>query len=119
MNRKRAARTPSDPLQHSRFARRLLTAQPQLKAEFAAEGPWTREAMFAFVAGRPQQTEPQLHAVLRQLRQRVMMRLLARDLLHKADLAEVCATTTALAEVTIRAALGWLAPRLEADLGVP
>ena len=40
-------------------------------------------------------------------------------LLRKADLAEVCATTTALAEVTIQWALGWLEPRLEADLGTP
>ena len=119
MSRKRATRTPIDPLSHSRFAQRLLTAQPQLKAEFAAEGPWTREAMRAFVAGQPQQTEPQLHAVLRALRQRVMLRLLARDLLREADLAEVCATTTALAQVTIQAALDWLVPRLEADLGVP
>ena len=118
-SRKRAARIPSDPLKHSRFARRLLTAQPQLKCEIAAEGPWTREAMRDFIAGQPQETEPQLHAVLRQLRQRVILRLLARDLLRKADLAEVCATTTALAEVTIQSALVWLEPRLEADLGVP
>jgi glutamate-ammonia-ligase adenylyltransferase len=119
MNQKRAPRIPSDPLKHSRFARSLLTAQPQLKCELAAEGPWTPGAMREFVAGQPQETEPQLHAVLRQLRQRVMLRLLARDLLRKADLAEVCATTTALAEVTIQSALVWLEPRLEADLGVP
>ena len=119
MNRKRAPRIPSDPLKHSRFARDLLTAQPQLKCELAAEAPWTPGAMREFVAGQPQETEPQLHAVLRQLRQRVMLRLLARDLLRKADLAEVCATTTALAEVTIRSALAWLEPHLEADLGVP
>ena len=119
MNRKRAPPIPSDPLKYSRFARRLLTAQPQLKYELAAEGPWTREAMRDFVAGQPQETEPQLHAVLRQLRRRVMLRLLARDLLRRADLAEVCATTTTLAEVTIQSALGWLEPRLEADLGVP
>ena len=118
-SRKRAARIQSDPLEYSRFARRLLAARPQLMPELAAEGPWTREAMRAFIAGQPQETEPQLHAVLRQLRQRVMLRLLARDLLGKADLAEVCATTTALAEVTIQSALVWLEPRLEADLGTP
>jgi len=118
-SRNRAAQIPSDPLKHSRFARRLLTAQPQLKCELAADGPWIREAMRDFVAGQPQETEPQLFAALRKLRQRVMLRLLARDLLRKAGLGEVCATTTALAEVTIQAALGWLEPRLEADLGVP
>ena len=118
-SRKRAAQIQSDPLKYSRFAQRLLAAQPQLMSEVAAEGPWTREAMRAFIARQPQETEPQLHAVLRQLRQRVMLRLLARDLLRKADLAEVCATTTALAEVTIQSALVWLEPRLEADLGTP
>ena len=116
---KRADRIQSDPIEYSRFAQRLLAAQPQLTPELAAQGPWTREAMRAFIAGQPQETEPQLHAVLRQLRQRVMLRLLARDLLRTADLAEVCATTTALAEVAIRSALGWLEPRLEADLGTP
>src|SRR3990172_8428289 len=118
-SRKRAARIQIDPLEYSRFARRLLAAQPQLAPELAAEGPWTREAMRTFLAGQPQETEPQLHAALRQLRQRVMLRLLARDLLRRADLAEVCATTTALAEVAIQSALGWLEPRLEADLGTP
>jgi glutamate-ammonia-ligase adenylyltransferase len=115
----RPDRISTDPIAYSRFARGLLTASPELKSELAADKPWTREAMRAFVAGQAQQTEPQLHAALRQLRQRVMLRLLARDLLRKADLAEVCATTTALAEVTIQAALAWLEPRLEADLGVP
>ncbi len=119
LSRKHAARIQGDPLQYSRFAQRLLAAQPQLMSELAAEGPWTREAMRAFIARQPQDTEPQLHAVLRQLRQRVMLRLLARDLLRKADLAEVCATTTALAEVTIQSALVWLEPRLEGDLGTP
>ena len=75
--------------------------------------------MRAFFRSQPQETEPQLHAALRQLRQRVMLRLLARDLGREADLAEVCATTTALAEVALRCALDWLEPRLEAELGVP
>jgi len=45
---------------------------------------------------------------LRRLRQRVLLRTMARDLEGLADLAEVCATTSALAELTIRAALQWL-----------
>ena len=110
---------PRFPIEYSRFAQRLLTARPELESELEAQDPWTRAAMRDFIAAQPQETEPQMHAALRQLRQRVMLRLLARDLRRKADLAEVCATTTTLAEVTVGAALDWLAPRMEADLGVP
>jgi len=119
MSRKQVFRGSIDPLRYSRFARRLLTARPELDAEFAAEGPWTPDGMMAFLQAQPVETEPQLHAALRSLRQRVMLRLLARDLSRQADLAEVCATTTALAEAVIGSALAWLEPRLEAELGTP
>ena len=108
-----------DLLRHSRYARRLLAARPELQPELAAETAWTHEAMRSFLAAQPQASEAQLHAALRQLRQRVMLRLFARDLLGKAGLAEVCATTTALAEVSLQWALAWLVPRLEAEFGAP
>ena len=119
MSQKRAAEPLTDPLKYSRFAQRLLTAQPELEQEMAAASPWTREAMQGFLEAQPLETEAQLHAALRKLRQRVILRLLARDLLGSADLAEVCATTTALAEVALRSALAWLVPRMEAQFGVP
>ncbi len=109
----------TDPLEYSRFAQRLLTANPELGQELAADSPWTREAMQGYLGSQPTDTESRLHAALRKLRQRVMLRLLARDLLGKADLGEVCNTTTALAEVAIRFALAWLAPRMEAQFGTP
>jgi hypothetical protein len=39
MSRKPVFRGSIEPLGYSRFARRLLTARPELDAEFAAEGP--------------------------------------------------------------------------------
>ncbi len=50
---------------------------------------------------------------LRRLRERVVLRVMARDLIARAPLEEVCGTMTELAEVTIAAALEWLqAPEL-------
>jgi hypothetical protein len=51
-SRKRAARIQSDPLEFA-LCPRLVAARPQLMPELAAEGPWTREAMRAFIAGQP------------------------------------------------------------------
>ncbi len=51
---------------------------------------------------------------LRRLRQRVLLRTMARDLAGAADLAEVCGgVMSELADASIRAALEWLG---EADL---
>ena len=119
MSHEHGGKPLTDPLEYSRFAQRLLTAQPELGPELASDSPWTREAMQGFLEAQPLDTETLLHAALRKLRQRVILRILARDLLGRADLAEVCATTTALAEVTIRSALAWLVPRMEAQFGVP
>ena len=60
-----------------------------------------------------------LRAALRQLRQRVFLRVLARDLGGLAELEEVCGTMTVLAEVSIATALGTLEPEMEAELGAP
>ena len=56
---------------------------------------------------------------LRRLRQRVILRVLARDLGEIAGLAEVCGAMSTLAEVSIAAALEALQPALEAELGSP
>jgi len=101
-----------DPLEYSRYARQLVAARPELREELerAGEGGWTREAMQAFLFKRKVADEAALHSSLRQLRQRVLLRTMARDLAERAELGEVCATMSALAEVAIGAALAFLEP---------
>ena len=105
----------------SRFAARLLAAHPELQEELdqAARAQWTAEAMQGFLAGQKAADESALRTALRQLRQRVMLRVLARDLGGLAELGEVCTAMTALAEVSLAATLAWLEPELEALHGVP
>lgn len=95
----------------SRYARRLLAAEPGLAAALAAglEQPFTRDAMSAFLAGHDLSGEAQLKAALRALRKQVYLRVIARDLTGRASLEEVMGTMTTLAEVCIQQAL----PRLD------
>src|SRR5215813_11866964 len=97
-----------NPLDYSRYARHLVAARPELAEEIdrAEETGWSRDAMEAFLRYGPDHGEP--HARLRQLRQRVMLRTMARDLAGIADLSEVCGTMSALAEVAIAEALAFL-----------
>ena len=89
----------------SRYGRRLLAAQPQLAETLATalDQPVGRAAMQAFLAQAPCADEAALHQRLRQLRQRVWLTTTARDLAGTADLAEVVATWSTLAEVCIAA----------------
>src|SRR6266849_4439012 len=95
------------PLEYSRYARQLVAARPELREELerAGEGGWTRDAMQAFLRKWEVADEAALHSSLRQLRQRVLLRTMARDLSGTADLDEVCGTMSALAEVAIDTAL--------------
>ncbi|HET7765356.1 MAG TPA: bifunctional [glutamate--ammonia ligase]-adenylyl-L-tyrosine phosphorylase/[glutamate--ammonia-ligase] adenylyltransferase [Burkholderiales bacterium] len=97
-----------DPLDYSRYARGLVASRPELREEIerAEEGGWTREAMQAFLHGGGDSGDPS--ALLRKLRQRVMLRTMARDLADLAPLEEVCATMSTLAEVAIAEALAFL-----------
>ncbi|HZR70643.1 MAG TPA: bifunctional [glutamate--ammonia ligase]-adenylyl-L-tyrosine phosphorylase/[glutamate--ammonia-ligase] adenylyltransferase [Burkholderiales bacterium] len=108
-----------DPLEYSRYARHLIGARPELRAELSAAEGWTRGAMRAFLAERPARDEASLHAALRALRQRVVLRTMARDLAGQAPLAEVCAAMSSLAEVAVETALAFLEPAIESALGVP
>jgi len=110
-----------NPLRFSRFAERLVAARHELREELdlAAHSGWTLAAMRSFLKAQPIADEPALRAALRRLRQRVILRVLARDLGGLAGLEEVCATMTALAEVAVAAALEVLEPALEAELGAP
>src|SRR5262252_2962125 len=99
---------PVNPLDYSRYARALVSARPELAEEIdrGAETGWSRDAMEAFLRYGVDHGEP--HARLRELRQRVMLRTMARDLAGAADLAEVCGTMSALAEVAIAEARAFL-----------
>jgi glutamate-ammonia-ligase adenylyltransferase len=103
-----------DPLEYSRYARQLVAAKPELREELerSKDSGWTREAMQAFLRGRGSADEGALHCGLRMLRQRVLLRTMARDLSGTAGLDEVCGTMSALAEVAIKAALEFLEPSL-------
>jgi glutamate-ammonia-ligase adenylyltransferase len=110
-----------NPLGFSRFAERLVAARPELREELrdAIHGPWTRAAMQAFLKQQKIADELSLRLALRRLRQRVLLRVLARDLGGLADLDEVCSTMTALAETAIATALKVIEPGLETQLGTP
>ena len=60
-----------------------------------------------------------LASALRRLRRRVLLTLIARDATGRAELAEVVATMTALAELAVQAAVGVQAQELAATHGTP
>src|SRR5262245_7710351 len=90
----------------SRYAAQLLAARPELAAEIADPAPFTRaEIAAALEDAKGQDDEAALMRRLRRLRQRVLLRLMARDLGGLASLGEGCATMSDLAAVSIAAAL--------------
>jgi glutamate-ammonia-ligase adenylyltransferase len=114
----RADKALAVALRFSRYARRVVEAEPQL-----ADGPWdrpySRAAMQAYLDAQKSADEAALRRALRSLRKRVMLRLIARDLAGHADLGEVMGATTALAECTLAFALTHLDAWLGARHGVP
>jgi glutamate-ammonia-ligase adenylyltransferase len=95
----------SDPIRKiglSRFAQRLLGARPELAAEVADPAPFRRAEMQNALAGVGDDSLPR---ALRELRNRVLLRVMARDLSGRADLDEVCGTMSDLAEVCISGVL--------------
>jgi len=99
----------------SRYAQERLAAQPDLAAEVdlerAARQAFTAAAMQEALTGFHTDDEVAFKRRLRRLRQRVLLRTMARDLAHAADLAEVCGSMSELADACIRAALEWLGER--------
>lgn len=96
----------------SRYAMQALAARPELAPEVdperAAKTPFCAGEMVAALLGSDSDAEDAFKRRLRRLRQRVLLRTMARDLAQHADLAEVCRAMSELAEQSIRAALGWL-----------
>jgi glutamate-ammonia-ligase adenylyltransferase len=107
-------------LDFSRYARQLIAARPELAEELgdAAATAWTPAAMRAFLDAQSQQGR-RMESALRDLRARVMLRTMQRDLAGVAPLAEVCHCMTDLAEVAIAAAIAEASPELDARMGIP
>ena len=96
----------------SHYAAQRLAAHPELAPEvdleLAAAQAFSAAEMHNALAGALDDDEAALKRRLRCLRQRVLLRTMTRDLEGAADLAEVCATMSELADASIRAALDWL-----------
>jgi len=102
---------PIGKIAFSRYAERALEAHPELARELRAPQAVSRAEIAAALEGAAGDDEPALKRRLRRLRQRVLLRVMARDLEGRADLAEVCATMSDLAELEIAAALDWTRAR--------
>jgi [glutamine synthetase] adenylyltransferase / [glutamine synthetase]-adenylyl-L-tyrosine phosphorylase len=96
----------------SRVAAQWLAAHPALAGECRAGAAFGTEELEDALAGSRADDEAAFKRRLRRLRQRVLLRTMARDLDGPGApierLAEVCSTMTRLAEFTLRAALAWL-----------
>jgi glutamate-ammonia-ligase adenylyltransferase len=103
----------------SRYAVALLASRPVLAEGLDAPAPFTRAELDAALADAGDDDEDALKRRLRQLRQRVLLRVMARDLAGQADLAEVCTTMSGLADAAIAAAQSWSEAQLLRAHGVP
>jgi glutamate-ammonia-ligase adenylyltransferase len=99
---------PIEEIASSRYAARVLAARPELAAELVDPAAFSRDEMARALAGARHDDEASLKRRLRQLRQRVVLRVMARDLSRRADLDEVCGAMSDLAELEISTALRWL-----------
>ena len=116
-----STRALSEIALQSRYAAQLLQARPALAEELDHSGdrPFSREHMLGALAALEGADEEAAKRLLRELRQRVFLRVLARDLAGLAPLEEVCGTMSDLAETCIIAALRWAEVGLVASFGVP
>jgi len=105
----------------SRYAQRLAQARPALfqGALAAIERPFDAGAMRACLEAQPVADEADLKRALRQLRQQVLLRVLLRDLSGRAPLAEVVASMSDLAELSLDYALKQLCAWQETRHGIP
>jgi len=106
-------------LEFSRFAARLRAAQPELVAQVLA----TIDAPVAWgpdAAGLGETDDPAAQArALRRLRARAVLHTMLRDLTGRAELSEVCATITHLAELALGAVVELHHRQLAAAYGEP
>jgi glutamate-ammonia-ligase adenylyltransferase len=99
----------------SRHAAARLAAHPELAVEMdferAARQAFSAAELQDALQGFREDSEPALKRRLRRLRERVLLRTMARDLEGRANLAEVCLAMSELADACVRSALEWLGER--------
>src|SRR2546421_10760639 len=108
-----------DPIQKfslSRYASRVLEAHPAWRAELDDPAPFAAATMAAALAGTSSESEALFKRRLRELRQRVLLRVMARDLSGRAALEEVCETMSGLAQAAVSACLAWICAQDESGL---
>ena len=103
----------------SRFARRLLVAEPGLLPAASVSLPFGAKEMRARLAASNTASDAALMRALRDLRKRVILRVIARDLGGLATLDEVMTTVTALADIAIAAAVAHLEREFALEYGEP
>ena len=104
---------------YSRYLQRLLSARPEVIKTAEVAQPFTAADMRAELAAAATTDDVTLGRALRRLRQRIMARLIVRDLGGLADLDEVVGTVTQLAEIAIRTAVAQLHSALAKAHGEP
>lgn len=105
----------------SRYLQRLLQAEPALLLWLHEHylTPCTPDEMIDWFDTMPAGSEEEISRSLRDLRKRVMLKILMRDLAGLADLNEVMHCMTALAELAVQRALSFATRTLTAQHGTP
>jgi glutamate-ammonia-ligase adenylyltransferase len=105
----------------SRYLRRLLEAEPLLREWLQAHylSPCTADEISGWFNATVIGNEEDLSVALRDLRKRVMLKILMRDLGGLADLNEVMRCITALAELAVQHALSFATRVLAEQYGQP
>ena len=110
---------PTSIVALSHYAEHAIRARPELADELTERRPFSRAELIEALAGSTDDSETAIKRRLRVLRQRVFLRVMARDLGGTADLSEVCTSMSDLADESIVAALAWAEARVSADHGLP
>ena len=103
----------------SRFVRRMIARPPVAFDAARLAGACDRARIRALLTGSPVQSPESLRSRLRQVRQAVLLHAITRDLNGLADLTEVTATMTALAEECLGFAVGHLHSWQQQAFGEP
>ncbi len=109
----------------STFLRQVVEQDPDLVADAWQAQPFSEETSPEFLQERWQDylsvvtDEISLQRALRRFRKESQFRIIWRDLMNWADLAETVAATSAFADTCIQAALDWLYAECCQQLGTP
>ena len=108
-------------LLHSNYLRQLLSVHPEISDWLTQRvtTPFDLPLMQEFLDNEQVNDETGLKSSLRRLRHRVMALLILRDISNQASLAEVMATMSQLADISINFALDFLHRQLAKQFGEP